>query len=462
MAMTPIAIVLAAGQGTRMKSQRAKVLFELCGRPMLHHVLAATYQAGISKAVVVIGYDGEAVEASLSVFGGVTTTRQAEQRGTGDAVRCALEHIPAEASHALVLCGDTPLLPHSCLRQLMDALGSAPLGMLTCQVPDPTGYGRIIRDAKGRAVAIREHKDCSDAERAIVEVNPGMYYARVDFLRAAVQRLEPNNAAKELYFTDVVGMAAQTDTIATVTVSDFFRLGGVNDRQQLATAEEFMLRERIEELRRSGVTIRGTIHVDHGVTVEADVTIESGVHLRGSTKIGRGCHIDTGCVLTDAVVGAGTRLLPYSVITQSTVGCSAQIGPFTHVRPQSVIGDEAHLGNFVEAKKTTLERGAKANHLAYLGDGWIGEQANIGAGTIFCNYDGFQKHKTTIGKGAFIGSDSQLVAPVVVGDGAYVATGTCVTKDVPAESLAIARVKQENKAGYAQRLRNRLSAAKPK
>jgi bifunctional UDP-N-acetylglucosamine pyrophosphorylase/glucosamine-1-phosphate N-acetyltransferase len=229
---------------------------------------------------------------------------------------------------------------------------------------------------------------------------------------------------------------------------------------QLEAAEGFAYHRIADRLRREGVTIRGDARIDATVAVEPDATIEPGVILRGATSIGRGAHLDVGCVLTNVIVGGGARLLPYSVLTDSSVGPRANIGPFSHVRPGSEIGEEAHIGNFVETKKTIVRKGAKANHLAYLGDGDVGEGANVGAGTIFCNYDGFQKHRTEIGEGAFIGSDSQLVAPVKIGKGAYVATGTTVTKDVPDDALAIARVKQENKEGYASRLKNRLKAKK--
>jgi bifunctional UDP-N-acetylglucosamine pyrophosphorylase/glucosamine-1-phosphate N-acetyltransferase len=455
------AIVLAAGQGTRMKSRRAKVLHELCGRPMLHHVLDAALDAGVDDLIVVVGHDGEAVGASLARYAGKARTAvQDKQLGTGHAVSCALPSIDASTELAMVLCGDTPLVRTEDLAELAAALDGAAadtsIALLTCRVPDPTGYGRILRDASGRVLGIREHKDATDAERAIDEINPAMYLGRVAFLRKAVAGLSTNNAQGELYFTDVV--AAAKGAAVAVQTSDAGSLVGINDRAQLHAAEEVLYARTSDRLRKSGVTIRGDARIDVSVVVEPDAVIEHGVVLRGATAIRGGARIDVGAVLTDVEVGEDARVLPYTVASQSKIGKAAQIGPFTHVRPESVIGEAAHLGNFVETKKTVLHKGAKANHLAYLGDGEIGEGANVGAGTIFCNYDGFKKHKTEIGPGAFIGSDSQLVAPVKIGAGAYVATGTTVTKDVPADALAIARLKQENKEGYASRLRARLKA----
>jgi bifunctional UDP-N-acetylglucosamine pyrophosphorylase/glucosamine-1-phosphate N-acetyltransferase len=462
---TLTAIVLAAGQGTRMKSKRAKVLHELAGRPILHHVLDTAFEAGVTDAIVVVGFDAENVERSLGAFGPrVRTARQDQQLGTGHAVKCALPALDANAGRVMILCGDTPLVEAADLRGLASALdeSAAPLALLTCKVPDPTGYGRILRDDAGNVTGIREHRDCNDRERAIDEVNPAMYLARADFLRRAVELLEPNNAQGELYFTDVVATAQKEGGAVGVVARSHETLVGINDRAQLDAAEVVAYAKIADGLRRAGVTLRSSARVDAGVVVEADATIEHGAVLRGATVVKAGAVIDVGAVLTDVVVEAGARVLPYTVASRSTIGSGAQIGPFSHLRPESDVREGAHIGNFVETKKTIVHKGAKANHLAYLGDGEIGEGANVGAGTIFCNYDGFKKHKTEIGPGAFIGSDSQLVAPVKIGAGAYVATGTTVTKDVPDDALAIARLKQENKEGYASRLRARLKAGSGK
>ncbi|WP_437973120.1 bifunctional UDP-N-acetylglucosamine diphosphorylase/glucosamine-1-phosphate N-acetyltransferase GlmU [Sorangium sp. So ce295] len=453
-----------------MKSARPKVLHELCGRPMLHYVVDAALAAGASDVVVVVGHGREEVSAALDkAFGAqgkkVRTALQAQQRGTGDAVRCAMLHIDATSEAVLILCGDTPLLDPEQLTQLRGALdraGDAPIAMLTAEVSDPTGYGRILRDASGRVIGIREHKDATAEERAITEVNPGVYLARSGFLGRALAGLTTDNAQGELYLTDIVAQAAKAGGAAAVVARDVGSLVGINDRAQLAAAEEVLYGRIADRLRKSGVTIRTSARIDAGVAVEPDAVIEHAVVLRGRTRVGAGARIDVGSVLTDVVVEAGASVKPYTVASQSSIGAGAQIGPFSHLRPESQIEADAHIGNFVETKKTVVRKGAKANHLAYLGDGDIGEGANVGAGTIFCNYDGFRKHRTEIGAGAFIGSDSQIVAPVKIGAGAYVATGTTVTRDVPDEALAIGRVKQENKEGYATRLKARLKDAAKK
>jgi bifunctional UDP-N-acetylglucosamine pyrophosphorylase/glucosamine-1-phosphate N-acetyltransferase len=332
--------------------------------------------------------------------------------------------------------------------------------MLTVELADPTGYGRILRDAAGRVVGIREHRDATADERAIREVNPGLYVARSAFLREAIPMLMPNNAQGELYLTDIVALAAHGGGVLSLPASDAASLSGINDRAQLAALEDVLYERIADGLRRAGATIRRGARIDAGVVVEPDAVIEHAVVLRGTTRIGAGARVDVGAVLTDVDVAASATVKPYSVCTASTIGEHAQVGPFSHLRPESRIEADAHIGNFVETKKTVVRRGAKANHLAYLGDGDVGARANIGAGTIFCNYDGFKKHRTDIGEEAFIGSDTQIVAPVRIGKGAYVATGTTVTRDVPDDALAISRVRQENKEGYASRLKARLGAGK--
>ena len=457
------AIVLAAGQGTRMKSDRPKVLHELAGRPMIHYVVDAALVAGASEVVVVVGHGRQEVASYLDrAFGArVKTAVQETQDGTGHAVRCALPAVDAGADRILLLCGDTPLLVAEELAELVSSLApGVPLAVLTMQPDDPTGYGRVIRDGSGRITSIREHKDAIGDERAIREVNSGVYVARAAFLREALSTLKPDNAQKELYLTDIVIAAAKTAAGAiTHPTRSAASVAGINDRAQLAAAEEIIYARNADALRRAGATIRTSARVDSGVVVEPDATIEHHVVLRGATRIGRRAVVDVGSVLSDVLVAPGAVIKPYSVAQKATIGEAAQIGPFSHLRPDSEIEAEAHIGNFVETKKTIVRRGAKANHLAYLGDGDIGEGANVGAGTIFCNYDGFKKHRTIIGKNAFIGSDSQIVAPVTIGDGAYVGTGTTVVKDVPADALAIGRAKQENKLGYASRLRGRLKAS---
>ena len=360
-----------------------------------------------------------------------------------------------------MLYGDTPLLEPALLESLARAWQEQPgaeLGLVTCRLPDPTGYGRVLRDIDGRVVAIREQRDCTADEALVNEINPGVYMIATDFLRRALPALTSQNAQGEYYLTDLIEMGVKGGGVATV-LGEAGSLRGINDRAQLADAEQELYLRIADRWRREGVTVRPGARIDASVVLDADSVIESGVVLRGATRVASGVRIDVGVVVDDAVIEAGAMIKPYSVIMKSRVGPGAQIGPMAHLRPDSDIGEGAHVGNFVETKNTRLDRGAKANHLAYLGDGEVGAEANVGAGTIFCNYDGFQKHRTVIGARAFIGSDSQLVAPVTIGEGAYVATGTTVTQDVPADSLAIARVTQTNKAGYASRLRTKLAAA---
>jgi bifunctional UDP-N-acetylglucosamine pyrophosphorylase / glucosamine-1-phosphate N-acetyltransferase len=462
------AIILAAGHGTRMKSALPKVLHPLAGRPLVHYPVRAALEAGCGEVVVVVGHGRNGVEEYVCrAFGDrVRTAVQAEQRGTGDAAAAGLAALGDGAAEvALVFYGDVPLLVADDLVAVVGALAGASAGvalaMATCEVAAPAGYGRILRDPAGEIREIREHKDLrTDAERRTREINPGIFAAKLPWLREAIGALDPNNAQRELYLTDIVayGAARGQRTLAVGARSEI--LVGVNDRQQLVDAEATMHAQIARKWCALGATVRPGSRIDDAVVLDEDVVIETGVVLRGETRVERGATVDVGSVITSSTVGPGVVVRPYSIITDSRVEAQAAIGPFSHLRPESVIGEGAHVGNFVETKKTTLGRGAKANHLAYLGDGVIGEAANIGAGTIFCNYDGVRKHTTTIGAGAFIGSDSQLVAPVTVAAGAYVATGTTVTMDVPADALAISRTRQENKLGYAERLRARFRAAK--
>ncbi len=444
-----------------MRSALPKVLHPAAGRPLVVYPVRAAIEAGATRVVVVASpATRDAVDAALrATFPDtpIQTVIQDPPRGTGDAARVGLAAV--DAPRVMILYGDTPLLRVADLRALSAALsadGAARIALLSAVLDEPSGYGRVLRDDTGRVVEIREHRDLdSDAQRAVREVNAGVYVAHTAALRDALASIHADNAQGELYLTDTIALAP-----SLAIPGDTSALLGVNDRAQLAEAEAILYRRSAERHGAAGVTVRGDARIDDGVEIEPDALIEAGVVLRGATRVAAGAIIDVGSVVTDSSIGAGALIKPYSVITSSSVGAAAQIGPFAHLRPDSVIEDEAHIGNFVETKKTRVRRGAKANHLAYLGDGDVGEKANVGAGTIFCNYDGFAKHKTTIGEGAFIGSDSQLVAPVTIGKGAYVATGTTVTKDVPDDALAIGRAKQENKAGYASRLKARLAAQK--
>jgi bifunctional UDP-N-acetylglucosamine pyrophosphorylase/glucosamine-1-phosphate N-acetyltransferase len=447
-----------------MKSALPKVLHTLLGRPMLSYPVQAALDAGARKVVVVLGHGRDQVEPELArrFDARVVTTVQPEQRGTGDAARCGLLAAPEHQGLFLVFYGDVPLLPARALRQLCEHAqqnADRPLALLTATVDNAHGYGRMLRDAQGRVIGIREQKDCSAQEAEIREFNPGVYAIAAPFFRTAVTQLKSDNAQRELLLTDLVAMAAAQGGVADLPW-DRMELEGVNDRTELVARERELRRALAKEHGKRGVTLRDpkTAFIDADVEIAEDVVIESQVHLRGRCVIGKGAHIDTGCVLRDVTVREGARLLPYTVATHSVIGERAQVGPFSHLRPESELGPDAHVGNFVETKKTRLGQGSKANHLAYLGDGVIGAGVNVGAGTIFCNYDGYAKHVTVLEDGAFIGSDSQLVAPVTVGKDAYVATGTTVTSDVPSGDLAIGRARQENKKGLGIRLRERLKA----
>lgn len=461
-----VAVVLAAGQGTRMKSDRAKVLHEIAGRPMIAWSIETARLAGAREVVAIVGHDRAEVERAITArFGSeVRTAEQREQLGTGHAVKCAMPALEGWDGLVVILYGDCPLVPPAVVEALVKAAdeGTAPLALVTAHLDDPTGYGRILRD-HGTITGIREHRDCRESERAIKEVNPGIYAVDARFLRTALDRLSSENAQGELYLTDVVAMASEAGDVESVSW-EMQDLRGVNDRWELTEADRRMRERILREHAVSGVTIRvpHATFIDADVRIEPDAVIEPNVVLRGKCTIGAGARIDVGCVLEDVAVAAGAWLKPYTVASESSVGERAQTGPFSHLRPASELGPDTRIGNFVETKKTRMGRGSKANHLAYLGDGVIGEDVNVGAGVIFCNYDGVRKHTTTLEDGSFIGSDCQIVAPVTVGKGAYVGTGTTVTKDVPADALAISRVRQVNKDGYASRLRKRFEAEKKK
>jgi bifunctional UDP-N-acetylglucosamine pyrophosphorylase / glucosamine-1-phosphate N-acetyltransferase len=458
-----VAIVLAAGQGMRMKSALPKVMHPVSGLPIVHFGVQAALDAGCEEVLVVVGHGRAVVEEYLArTFPReqVRTVFQERQRGTGDAARVALAALDRQAATLLVMNGDVPLVRGEDLRAVLEPLdggNASGLSFAVCVLDDASGYGRIVRKG-GRVELIREDRDLyDDAERAVREINAGIYAADLALLRDALATLAPNNAQGELYLTDIVAFASQAGKRLVTVELGADVLTGVNDREQLEQVDRMMQTRIVAHWRRAGATVREGTRIEASVRVEPDVVLESGVVLRGQTHVRRGATVDVGCVLTDVDVGEGATVRPYSVATESRIGARAFIGPFAHLRVESDVGEDAHVGNFVETKKTRMGAGAKANHLAYLGDAVIGARANIGAGTIFCNYDGFRKHTTTIGEGAFIGSDSQFVAPVNVGENAYVATGTTVTRDVPADALAISRAKQENKEGYASRLRARLN-----
>jgi bifunctional UDP-N-acetylglucosamine pyrophosphorylase/glucosamine-1-phosphate N-acetyltransferase len=457
------AIILAAGEGTRMKSDRPKVLHEIAGRALVTWVVDAAIEAGATRCLVVVGHGRDAVEDELRArFGDeVEMVLQPEQRGTGDAVRCAIDADGSLQGRVVVLYGDCPLIPPELLGRLVDRSAEADVGLVTASLADPSGYGRIVRSEDGDVQKIVEDRDCSADERAISEVNPGLYAFEAGFLRTAISRLTPDNAQGQLYLTDVVELAANASKVVAVP-GDMNELTGVNTQRDLAVAAASRRRTIANALAKSGVAVTDldALYVDADCEIEPGAKLGASVHLRGRCVVRAGARIDVGCVLTNVVVERDAKVLPYSVATDSVIGEGASVGPFSHLRPQTELGPKSKVGNFSETKKTKVGKGSKVNHLSYVGDGVIGEDVNIGAGTIFCNYDGYQKHTTVLEDGVFIGSDSQLVAPVTVKKGAYVASGTTVTRDVPEDALAVARTKQENKDGYAARLRARFNRKK--
>ena len=457
----PIVLIMAAGLGTRMKSDKAKVLHEIAGRPMIAWAIEAARGAGAARVVAILGHQLETVKAALDArygAGSIEVALQAEQKGTGHAVASALPALHGEPDDRIVviLSGDAPLLRAERIAQLTEACAANPSGLaLLSTVPDRSmPYGRLVRDGAGVLQRIVEYPDATAEERAIPDTNAGFYAVRLGHLRADLATLRTDNAKGEMYLTDLVAKAA-TRGGATSIDAPFEEVSGINDRVDLAAVEAAARRRINEELMRAGVTFvaPASTYIDADIPVGRDSWFGPGVILRGRTSIGERCRIDAGSVLTDVAVAADVHLKPYTIASESTIGPRAEIGPFTHLRPKTQIDDDARVGNFVETKKAHIMAGAKANHLSYLGDVSVGAKANIGAGTITCNYDGFAKHQTTIEAGAFIGSDSQLVAPVTVGRDAYVGSGTTVTKDVPRGALALSRVKQVNVEGWADRYR---------
>ncbi|MSP63787.1 MAG: UDP-N-acetylglucosamine diphosphorylase/glucosamine-1-phosphate N-acetyltransferase [Myxococcales bacterium] len=450
-------VILAAGLGTRMKSATAKVLHRVAGRPMIEYPVALARALKSERIVCVLGHQAEAVQAAVDArfgAGTVSIALQKEQRGTGHAVAQAASSLRGFDGPVLILYGDVPLLGEAILRRLIDAARRHTLALCTTLLDDPKGYGRIVRDGHGHLARIVEEKDADEEQRRIPEINAGIYCVDAKFLFASLKKLRTDNAQGELYLTDVAARAAKAGQVATIEAEPE-QVMGVNDRVDLARADRAMRLRVTEGLMRAGVTVRApaTCFIDAGVTVGADSEIGPLVELRGATRIGAGVRIDTGCVLTDVTVADGAHLKPYTVASESAIGPRAQVGPFAHLRPGSVLGAEVKIGNFVETKKARFGAGAKASHLSYLGDAEIGANANIGCGTITCNYDGHDKFRTVIGEGAFIGSDTQLVAPVTVGAGAIVGAGTTVVEDVPPGALALSRGKQIAVPGYADRKR---------
>lgn len=462
-------IVLAAGEGTRMKSTTPKVLHQICGRALLGHVITVAGTCSADRIVVVLGHQRERVEAYLGdQYPDVSTTVQADQNGTGHAVRVTLEQMaqqgrPLTGGAVVVVSGDSPLLSAQTLDLLVsehEASGAA-VTVLSAVLPDATGYGRIVRDAAGLVTGIVEHKDADDEVRRINEVNSGMYVFDGDFLTDGVNRLTTANVQGEEYLTDLVGFARSDGrVVAAVAAPDADDTLGINDRAQLAHAESIM-RARINlQWMAAGVTMRdpGTTYIDVGVELEPDSVLEPGTILRGATTIGSGAVIGPDSTLIDTVVGSGARVnRVHSELAD--IGPGASVGPFTYLRPAAELAEGAKAGAFVEIKNAVVGEGAKVPHLTYVGDADIGAGANIGASSVFVNYDGVTKNRTTVGREARVGSDTMLVAPVVIGDGAYTAAGSVITEDVPPGSLGIARGKQRNIEGWVEANRSGTPSA---
>jgi bifunctional UDP-N-acetylglucosamine pyrophosphorylase/glucosamine-1-phosphate N-acetyltransferase len=448
-------VILAAGKGTRMKSALPKVLHRVAGVPLIDHVLRAASALSPSSIVVVVGHHAGQLEAALRIRPGLSFALQEPQLGTGHALLQAEPLLKGAQGTLVLLSGDVPLLRAESLAALVRTHEErrAAATVLTAVVASPAGYGRIVRDG-GRIAAIVEHKDASPAEREIAEINSGVYAFDIGPLFGALRQIGSTNAQGEYYLPDLVKIYRSRGlTVETVTLDDSREILGVNSRKELAEVGTILRAAKNEELMASGVTIvdPATAYIGGDVTVGADTVIHPGVHLEGRTHIGPRCEIHSGVRILNSTIDDGVVINNFCLIVDSHVSRGARIGPFAHIRPQSDVGEDAHVGNFVELKKTSMGKGAKANHLAYLGDATIGQNVNVGAGTITCNYDGTTKHPTVIEDGAFIGSDSQLIAPVRVGAGAYVAAGSTITDDVPAGSLAIGRGKQINKDGWVAR-----------
>jgi bifunctional UDP-N-acetylglucosamine pyrophosphorylase / glucosamine-1-phosphate N-acetyltransferase len=449
-------VVLAAGKGTRMKSTLPKVLHRAGGLPLIEQVFRSADALSPQTITVIVGHQAEGVREGLGERLGLHFALQEPQLGTGHAVLQAEPALRGRTGTVVLLSGDVPLLRAATLGELVrvHAERRASATVLTAVLEDPDGYGRIVRGADGSIEAIVEHRDATPEQRQIAEINSGIYAFDLAPLFDALRQIGASNAQGEYYLPDLISIYRSRGLgVETVVADDPREILGVNSRKELADVTAVLKTRRNEELMESGVTIvdPATTFVGPDVTIGADTTIHPGVYLEGRTRIGAGCVIHSGVRIVDSTLDDGVTINNFCVIVESHVARGARIGPFAHIRPQSHVGEDAHVGNFVELKKTALGRGSKANHLSYLGDATIGEKVNVGAGTITCNYDGVSKHQTIIEDGAFIGSDSQLIAPVRIGRGAYVAAGSSVTDDVPPESLAIARSKQTNKEGWVSR-----------
>ncbi|MCF8998340.1 bifunctional UDP-N-acetylglucosamine diphosphorylase/glucosamine-1-phosphate N-acetyltransferase GlmU [Acinetobacter nectaris] len=446
--MSTTVIILAAGKGTRMRSQLPKVLQPLAGKPLLGHVIQTSKQLQAQRIITIFGHGGSTVQETFKQEN-IEWVEQAEQLGTGHAVQMTLPVLPHDG-FSLILYGDVPLVTSETLEKLLEASQNTGIGMITLNVADPTGYGRIVRKNQ-KVQAIVEHKDASEEQRQITEINTGIYCVENQKLHEWLPNLSNANSQGEYYLTDIVAMAvADGLEIASIQPALDFEVEGINDRIQLASLERVFQQQQAFNLMRHGVAFADPARFDlrGSVTTGQDVYIDINVILEGHCEIGSNVEIGAGCILKDARIASNTKIQPYSVIDHAIVGEKVIIGPFARLRPGTELADEVHIGNFVEVKNSRLEKGVKANHFTYLGDSEVGATSNIGAGTITCNYDGVNKHKTIIGESAFIGSNSSLVAPLSIGKGATIGAGSVITRDVPENTLAFERSQQIEKANY--------------
>ncbi len=448
------AVVLAAGQGTRMKSDLYKVLHPVCGKPMVEHVIDHIRGLGIDQIVTIVGHGAETVEETLG--GKCEYALQEEQLGTAHAVQQAERLIGDLDGTTIVVCGDTPLIRSETMEALIahHNESGAKATILTANADDPTGYGRIIRGESGQVLRNVEQKDATPEEQKVTEINTGTYCFDNRMLFETLKKVKNNNAQGEYYLPDVVGiLQSESALVSAYVTGDFSETLGINDRVVLAEAESVMRRRIAEKHMRNGVTIISpeNTYISAAAEIGRDTVLQPGTMIEGHTVIGGKCVIGPNSQIVDSVIGDNTTVHS-SIVLSSTIGSATAIGPFAHIRPDSNLGNGVKIGNFVEVKKSTLGEGSKVSHLSYIGDAKVGSRVNVGCGTITVNYDGKNKHLTTIEDDVFVGCNSNLVAPVTVGKGAYVAAGSTITKNVPESSLAIARARQENKEGYANKL----------
>ena len=458
-----VIVILAAGKGTRLKSALAKVLHRVGGRPLVEHVVRACLPLKPREILAVVGHQAADVTAAVSPLG-VKTVLQEPQRGTGHAMLVARRAISAHTKFAVLLPGDAPLIRTETLAALARAHreSGAAATILSAEIENPSGYGRILRRDDGSVAAIVEESALTAEQRSIREINSSIYCFTLEELWPCLSTLKPQNVHRELYLTDAIAVLRQKgEKVHAVLASDPEEVLGCNTRADLAAADAVFRRRKRAAVMDAGVTIElpETVLIDPEVTIGADTCIQPGVQILGKTRVGANCTIRTGSVLSDAVLEDNVLVKPYSLVVASHLASGAQVGPFAHLRDGARLEENARVGNFVEVKKSVLGEGVKSMHLTYLGDARIGSGTNIGAGTITCNYDGVNKNPTTIGKRVFIGSDTALVAPVRVGDGAYIGAGSVITKNVPPEALGLARGQQVNKLGWAAARRREIAAA---